>query len=89
MATILGRAAVCQLTNLVLSEIISPTSPVSKMIEILKHMLYKSLYLNLVLTTKKKAAEFPQGIQMTGLGWEKGLGMGESILEIISEWESI
>lgn len=25
---------------------------------------------------------------MTGLGWEKGLGMGEPILEIISEWES-
>ena len=41
----------------VLSEIIlpiSPTTPASKMIEILKHMLYKLLYLNLILTTKKK-----------------------------------
>lgn len=31
-----------------------PTSPVSKMIKILKHMLYKLLYLNLILPTKKK-----------------------------------
>lgn len=57
MAAILDGAAVWQLTNSVLSEIISPMSPsslVSKMIEIFKHMLYKLLYLNLTFTTKKK-----------------------------------
>lgn len=83
MAAILDRAAVWQLTNSVLSEIIFPMSPnslVSKMIEILKHMLYKLLYLNLILTTKKKLQSSHKESRWRGGG--KASGIGEPVLEI-------
>lgn len=84
MATILGRAAVWQLTNSVLSEIIFPislTAPVSKMIEMLKHVLYKLLYLNLIPSTKKKL-HIPTRNPDDGIGWGETSGW-EPLLKYI------
>lgn len=88
MATILGRAAVWQLTNSVLSEIIfpiSPTAPVSKMIEMLEHVLYKLSYLNLIPITKKKLF-IPTRNPDDGLGGERH--QAGSLFWNISELES-
>ena len=85
MATILDGAAVWQLTNSFLSEIIfpmSPSSPVSKMIEISKHVLYKLLYLNLILTTKKELQSSHKESRWWGGERGEAEGIGEPVLQI-------
>lgn len=91
MAAILGRAAVCQLTNSVLSEILFPISPHLPSFQ--NDCDFEAYAIQILIFKvnphyKEKAVEFPQGIQMTGLGWGAGIRDGGAWSGNISEWEA-
>lgn len=78
MATILDSSALWPFTHpqsyLKSFSLSPPTSPVSKMIEILKHVLYKLLYLNLILPTKKKLESSHKDSRWQG-AWDEWHGL--------------
>lgn len=87
MSTILGRAAVWQLTNSVLSGIIVPHRPSFQNDWNVEAHAIQIVIFKLNPQYKEKAAAFPQGIQMTGLGGGRHEDWG-ACSGNLSEWES-